>query len=148
MYNFNNPGSKTQIPGSKPPRRAWKPQPYWLVASWLRLMEPARGEGCPSGQRRGPAAPGKIVSYLRIGNPSISLQLTPTTWGRKRGSPGSMLPRAVWKPDPHWLVADWLGLMEPWAARGAPPAKVEVAPLTGRLRSHPRIKISSISLQF
>ena len=52
-------GRKRRSPGSIPPRKVWKPQPNWLVANWLRLMESARGEGCPSGQRRGPAAPGE-----------------------------------------------------------------------------------------
>ena len=40
-----------------PPHKVWKPQLNWLVADWLGLMEPARGESCLSGQRRGPAAP-------------------------------------------------------------------------------------------
>ena len=32
---------------------------HWLVDDWMRLMEPARAESFPSGQRRGPAAPGE-----------------------------------------------------------------------------------------
>ena len=64
--------------------------------------------------------PGRIGYYPRIINPSISLQLTPTNGGRKQRSPGSIPPRAVWKPQPHWLVARWLGLMEPARGEGCP----------------------------
>ena len=72
-------------------------------------MEPARGESCLSGQRRGPATPGedKLPSP---GQKSFHISTTPTTRGRKRRSPGSMTPRKVWKPQPTWLVANWLGL--------------------------------------
>ena len=52
-------GRKRWSPGSIPPRTVWKPQPHWLIADWLGLMEPARGESCPSGQRRGPATRGR-----------------------------------------------------------------------------------------
>ena len=75
-------------------------------------MEPARGESCLSGQRRDPAAPGKD----RVSFPDYKpfhIFTTPTTRGRKRRFPGSILPRWVWKPQPYWLVADWLGLVEP-----------------------------------
>ena len=37
-------------------------------------MQPARGESCPSGQRRGPAAPGEDKFLYPGQNPSISLQ--------------------------------------------------------------------------
>ena len=46
-------------PGSIPPRRVWKPRSHWVIADYLRLMDPARGQSFPSGQRRGPAAPGE-----------------------------------------------------------------------------------------
>ena len=52
-------GRKRRSPGSIPPRRMWKLQSHWVIADWLGLMVPARGESCPSGQRRGPAAPGE-----------------------------------------------------------------------------------------
>ena len=55
--------------------------------------------------------PGRIGSHPRIKNPSKSLQFQ--TQGRKRRSPASIPPRTVWKPQPQWLVADWLGLMAP-----------------------------------
>ena len=37
--------------------RVYQPQPHRVIADWLGLMEPARHESCPSGQRRIPAAP-------------------------------------------------------------------------------------------
>ena len=95
-----------------------------------------------------PPHPGRVGSYPRIRNPSISLQLTPTTRGRERGSPGSILPRTVWKPQHTGLMLFGWGSWSQRATRIAPPAKVEVAPLTGKLRSHPRIINRSISLQF
>ena len=52
-------GRKRRSPGSIPSRSVWKPQPHWVITDWLGLMEPARGESCPSGQRQGPAAPGE-----------------------------------------------------------------------------------------
>ena len=130
------------------PRKVWKTQPNWLVADWLRLMEPARGESCPSGQRRGPAAPGEDKSsHRRIRNPSISLQLQ-QPGDENADPPGRYRPAGCGNPNPTgWLLIGW-GSWSQRAARVAPPAKVEVAPLTGRLRSHPRIRNPSISLQF
>ena len=32
---------------------------------------------------------------------------TPTQQGRKRWSSGSIPPRTAWKPQLHWLIADW-----------------------------------------
>ena len=43
-------GRKRRPHGSMPPRKVWKTQFNWLVADWLRLMEPARGESCSTGQ--------------------------------------------------------------------------------------------------
>ena len=95
-----------------------QPQPHWLLADWLRLMEPVRGESCPSGQRRDPAAPGKD----RVFSPDQKSFHTSTTnannVGSKMGIPGSILLRTVWKPQPHWLVADGLGIMEPAGVEG------------------------------
>ena len=118
------------------PRKVWKPQPNWLDANWLRLIEPAPGESCLSGQRRGPAAP-REDRVLSPGQNSFHIQLTPTTWGRKRGSPGSILPCTVSKPQPHWLVADWLGPMVPAGGEGYP---------SGQDRgcaAHEEVKVSS-----
>ena len=36
-----------------------KRQPHWVIADWLGLLEPARGESCLLGQRRGPVATGE-----------------------------------------------------------------------------------------
>ena len=140
-------GRKCRSPGSTPPRRVWKPQPNYLIANWLRLMETSRGESCPSGHRRGLTAPGEDRVFPRIRNPSISLQLTPTTWGRKRRFPGSILPRTVWKPQPHRLVADWLGLMEPARGENCLSEQPRGPATPGEDGSHPRIKPLSISLQ-
>ena len=109
-----NRGRQRRSPGAIPLRTVWKPQPHCLVAYWLkRLMEPARGESCPLGQRRSLAAPGED----RISSPDEkSLQTSKTTQGGKQRFAGSILPGAVWQPQPHWVVADWLGLME--TARG------------------------------
>ena len=96
-----------------PPYMVWKPQPNRLVADGLRLMEPVRGKSCLSGQRRGLAAPGDD----RVLSPNQKSFHTSTTnannVGSKMGIPGSILLRTVWKPPPHWLVADGLGIMEP-----------------------------------
>ena len=104
------------LPGRYRPARCGNPNPTgWLLIGWdSRSQRAARV--APPANVEVPPHPGRIGSYPWIRNPSISLQLTPTTWGRKWGSPGSIPPRTVWKPQPHWLVADWLGLMEP--ARG------------------------------
>ena len=57
---LQHPGHDNADPRSIPPRTVWKPQPNWLVADWLGLMEPAGGEGCPSIQGRGCAAHGNV----------------------------------------------------------------------------------------
>ena len=108
-------GRKHRSPGSIPSRRVWKPQPNWVIADWLGLMELARGESCPSGQRRGPAAPGED-KFPSPGQKSFQISTTPKTRERKRRSPGLIPPRRGWKPHPRWVIADWLGLMVP--ARG------------------------------
>ena len=127
--NFPSPGQKSfhisttpttregkrRSPGSIPLRRVWKPQPHWVIADWLGLLEPARGGRCPSGQRRGPAAPGEDKFPSPVQKP-FHISTTPTTRGREGRSPGSIPPRRVSKPEPNWLVADWLRLME--SARG------------------------------
>ena len=99
-------------PGSIPPRRVWKPQPHWVIADWLGLMEPAHGESHPSGQRRGPAAPGEDNSSSP-GEEIFHISTTPTTRGRRRTSPGPIPPRRVWKPQPHRVIVDWPGVMAP-----------------------------------
>ena len=52
-------GQKNRSPGSIPLRTVCNPQLDWLAARWLGLMEPARGESFPSGQRRSAATPGE-----------------------------------------------------------------------------------------
>ena len=53
------------------------------LTDWLGLTEPARGENCPSGQRRGPAAPGKGKA-TSPDQKSFHTSITPTIRGRKR----------------------------------------------------------------
>ena len=106
-------------PGSIPPRRVWKPQPHWVIADWLGFPEPARGESCPSGQRRGPAALGED-KFPSPDQKSFHISTTPTTRGRKGISPGSIPPGRVWKPQPNWVIGDCLGLMEPARSESCP----------------------------
>ena len=56
---LQQPGDQLwDVPRSIPRRTVWYLQPPWLVTDWLGLMESARGESHPSGQRRGLTAPG------------------------------------------------------------------------------------------
>ena len=110
-----NRGREWRSPGSIPLRRGWKPQPHWVVVDWLKLMQAARGESCPSGQRRHPAAL-KEDQVLSPDENSFHTPTTPTNRGRQHWSPRSILHRAVRKSKPHWVIVDWLKLMEP--ARG------------------------------
>ena len=91
------------------PARCANPNPTGVIADCLWLMEPARGESYTSGQRQRPAAPreDRVSSSVLI---SFHISTTPTTRRRKRRSPGSIPPRRVWKPQPNWLVANWLRL--------------------------------------
>lgn len=61
--------------------------------------------------------PGNIRPYPRIRNPSAHPQLR-RTWNEHSGSPGPHHPHKVWKPNPTWLIAVWLGFVE-----SAPPGK-------------------------
>ena len=78
-------------------------------------MEPMRGESCPAGQGRGPAASaGDIVPSPEY--KPFHTHTTSTTRGRKRTlppPPGSIPPRKVLKPQPHGPISDFLGLLEP-----------------------------------
>ena len=131
-----------------PPHTVWKPQPHWLVADyWLGLMEPARGESCPSGQCRGPAAPRED----KVSSPddtSFYTSTTPTNRGRKRRSPVSIPPRAVWKPQSH-LIGDWLGLMEPARGESCPSGQRRgpAAPGEDKFSSPERKPSTSLHLQ-
>ena len=101
-------------------------------ADWLGLMAPARGESCPAGQRRGPAAPGKD-KFPAPDQKSFNTSTTPTTRGRNRRSSGSISPDIIWKPQPHRRVADWLVLMEPAHGESSPSGHAEVPPHSGRI---------------
>ena len=127
----------------------WKPQPHWLVADWLGLKELARDESFPSGQRRGPATPGED----RALSPDQKSFHISTTNSKKPGDdngdpPGRYRPARCGNPNhTGWLLMGW-GSRSQRAVRVASPAKIEVAPLMGRLRSNPRIRNLSIFLQF
>ena len=123
----------------------WKRQPHWVIAFWMGLLEPKRGESCPLGQRRGPAARGedKVPSP---GQKTLHISKTPTTRGQKCRSPGLIPPQRVWKPQPNCLAANCLRLMEPARSKSCPPGQRRVSPHPGRIISHPRVRKPSISL--
>ena len=126
------PGDENEDPpGRYRPARCGNPNPtVWLRIGWgswsqraARVASRDKIEVPPHPGRigshlviktfpYGPAAPGED-SFPSSGQKSFNISTTPPTWGRKRKSPGSILPRTMLKPQPHWLVADWLGLMEP-----------------------------------
>ena len=51
---------------------------------------------------------------------SFRTSTTAITRRRKRTFPGSIPPCRVWKPQPHWVIADWLGLMKPARSENSP----------------------------
>ena len=105
LYNSNNKGTLTLSPGSIPPRRLWKTNSNWPFVNWLRLMEPLRGESCPSGECRGPAAP-EEDKFPCPGQKPLHISSTPTTRGRKRRSTGCLPPHRLCNPETNLLVAD------------------------------------------
>ena len=118
FHTFANPTTRTRKQGSPSryrPARCGNSNPRWLIADWLGLMEPARRESCPLDQRRGPDASGEDKVSPPDKNPSISLQLQ-QLGDENRDPPGRYHPARCGNPNPHRLIADWLGLMEP--ARG------------------------------
>ena len=76
-----------------------------------------RGGSCPSGKPNNLAAHGKDRSPYPV-QQSLHTSTTPTTWGRKRLSPGSKPPRTVWKLQPRRPITDWLGLENKASATG------------------------------
>ena len=100
IYKANNPGKKMEIPRVNTDPHGQKTPNDWLIPDWLGFMEPARGKSCSSGQRRGRATHGgdKVPSPDQK---PFHISVTPTTWGRKRRSPGSIPPHTVWKPQPR-----------------------------------------------
>ena len=80
-----NRGRKRRSPRSTPPCTVWKPQPHCMIVDWLGFVEPA------------PIGEDKVSSPDQK---SFRTCTTPTSPGRKRWSPGSILPRTVWKPKP------------------------------------------------
>ena len=96
FLQLQQPGDENgDPPGRYRPARCGNPNATgWLLIVWRSWSQRAASVA-PRDNVEVPPHPGRIGSYSRIRNPSISLQLTPTTWGRERGSPGSILPRTV-----------------------------------------------------
>ena len=85
--------------GSIPPLTVWKPQlHHQLIADWLGFVEPA-----PPGEDKVPSRDDE----------SFHTSTPLTNRGRKRWSPRSILPRTVWKFQPHRLIGDWLKFVKP-----------------------------------
>ena len=114
-------GTKTVIPRSKPPRTVLKPQPRRPMADWLGLGNKARatrGRQCPiPGSETRPY----IYNSDNLGTKAIISRVEPYN--------------TVWKPQSHWPVADWPGI-------------VYIYRTPERIRFHPRIKHLSNTLQF
>ena len=109
-------------------------------------MDPARGQSCPSGQRRHPAA----LSEDHVLSPdenSFHTPATPTTRGRKQWSPRSIPPRAAKKPQLHIRMLIGWSSWSQRAARVATRANGEVPPNPGRISSPPRVRNHSTSVQ-
>ena len=142
----STPGQKGRSPGSIPPNRVWKPQPHWVMDDWIGPMGLARGERCPPGQRRGPDAPGED-NFPSPDQTFFGIFTIRATRGGKRRTPGSIPVHRVWTPQPHWVIADWIGPIE--LARGeiCPRVNAEVPPQPGRKSSRLRIRNVSLSLQ-
>ena len=81
----------------------------------------ARGGSCPSGERRGSAAPGED-SVPSPDHKSLHTATKTINQGRKRWTPRPIPPRTVWKPQSHRLIAGWLGLVE-----SSPPGEDKVS---------------------
>ena len=112
----------------------------------MGLMEPARGERCPPGQRRGPDAPGED-NFPSPDQKLFGIFIIETTRGGKRRTSVSIPVRRVWKPQPHWVIADWIGPIELARGESCPRVNAEVPQQPGRKSSHLRIRNVSISLQ-
>ena len=80
------------------PSTVWKPQSYWLIADRLVLVAPTA-----TGEDKVPFPDEKSC------HTSTSL----TNRGEKRRSSESIPLRTVWRSQPLWLIADWLGFVEP-----------------------------------
>ena len=78
LFNPNNPGTKSQISRVDTAMQSVQTPTHLAIWYWLRFMERACGERCPSGQRRGPAAPEKD-KFPCPGQKSFHISTTPTT---------------------------------------------------------------------
>ena len=88
------PGDENADPPGRPPRRVY----------WLRLMDPGRGESCPSGQRRDPAEPGED-KFPSPDHKLLHISTTSTTRDENADSPGRYRPARCGNPNPSgWLL--------------------------------------------
>ena len=118
----STPGQKGRSPGSIPPNRVWKPQPHWVMDDWIGPMGLARGERCPPGQRRGPDAHGED-NFPSPDQTFFGIFTIRATRGGKRRTPGSIPVHRVWTPQPHWVIADWIGRMALACGESFPPGQ-------------------------
>ena len=100
LYNSDNPETKVEISRVDTAPRGVETPILLLIGDSLGLMEPARGESFPSGQRRGPAAPGEHKFLPRVRNLSISLQLQ-QPGNETADFLGSIPPSRLWKSQLH-----------------------------------------------
>ena len=110
-------------------------------------MEPARGEGCISGQQRGSVVPGKDrLSCPDHKNPPITLQLQQSV-DQKGDPPRQYRLAGCGNSNPTVRLLIERCSTSQRAGRVAPQANTEVPPHPGRIISPPRIRSSSLSLQ-
>ena len=102
-------------------------------------MEPARGESCPSGQRRGPTAPGeeRVIPGSET-LPDLQLQQTVDENG---DHPGRYRPARRGNVNPTGGLLISSGLWSYRVVRVVPRDNVKVPPHPGRIGSHPRIRV-------
>ena len=113
------------------PHGVGTPTQLRLVADWLGLMEPARGETCPSGKRRGSAAPGEdtVISPDQKSVPISTTNSNNLAEDDNGGPPGRYCSARCRNPNhTFWLLIGW-GSCSQRAAIVATPGKVKVAPL-------------------
>ena len=138
--NSTSLGRKRWSPESIASRTVWKPRFVGLATPGEDKVQSSDGKSfytsttptyrgrtwCPPGQYRParcgnpnlgfvePASSATRAGYGPIpGSAIFHVSTTPTNRGRQRWSSRSIPPRTVWKPQPHWLIADWLGFVKP-----------------------------------
>ena len=114
-----------------------------MSADWLGLMEPARGESCPTSNVEVPPNKGSMRFHPGIRHPSIPLQLQQP--GDQIGDlPGPCRPAGCRKPHSTIRLVIGLGSWSQRAARVAPRDNVEVPPHSESMGFHPGVRNPSI----